>query len=138
MIATIHHKLFVASASVCMLVAASGAHAVTDCKGAVEVLGHSLRLVPYDKADLSVKARYSALDARPDRSVVITANGTVHHSRDGESRTTHFQFFHQFGAGSPHVAEQSQRVAVSWCSDKSPCRIDKVEATRVSCSVYAR
>lgn len=128
----------VACAALCLLAATPGAQALTKCNGAVEVLGHSLRLVPYDNAQLTVKAKYVAQDARADRIVVVSAAGTVHHARDGEKRTTPFQLSYQFQPNAPRVAEDATRVTVQWCAEKHPCQIDKIEFKNVSCTEFGK
>ncbi len=138
MTADFRRNLSISCVSLCLMSAASNTYAVTDCKGAVEVLKHSLRLIPYDNAKLSIDAKYTIVDAKPDRTVVVTADGIVHHSQNGEKRTTNFQFFYQFAVASARTAEETKRVDVRWCSDKNPCQIDQIEVSKVSCSEYGK
>jgi hypothetical protein len=138
MFAIVTRTLLAPYAIASLLAAAPVAQAITPCKGTIEVLGHSLRLVPYDNAQLTVKAKYSAPDARMDRIVSVVANAQVHHSRDGEKRVTHFQLANRFEPNAPRVAEGSQRVDVRWCSVKEPCQIDKIEFNNLSCSEYGK
>lgn len=138
MTAKFTRTLFAPCAALCLLAAAPAAQALTKCNGTIEVLNHSLRLVPYDNAQLTIKTRYAAPDARTDRIVVVIANAQIHHSRDGEKRTTHFQLTNQFQPNTPRVTEGTQRVDVRWCSVKEPCQIDKIEFNNVSCSEYGK
>ncbi|MES3011856.1 MAG: hypothetical protein V4738_13795 [Pseudomonadota bacterium] len=138
MFAAFTRQLLLLCAAVLLLAAAPGAQALTKCNGTIEVLGHSLRLVPHDNAQVTVKAKYAAPDTKPDRIVVVSANAQVHHSRDGEKRTTNFQLLYQFQPNAPRVAEDAKRVDVRWCSVKEPCQIDKIEFNNVSCTEYGK
>lgn len=138
MTAAIGRNFSIFCASLGLMTAASSAYAVTTCKGAVVVVNHSLRLIPFDNAKLTVQAKHTIVDAKADRTVVVGAPGIVHHSRDGEKRTTHFQFLHQFAPGTARTAEDTKQVSLQWCSDKSPCQIDQIEVGEVSCSEFGK
>lgn len=133
------YSLLVSCTSLCLLVAAPAARAITKCNGTVEVLDHSLRLVPFDNAQLTVEAKYTAIDSNPNRIVVVGATGaTVHHSRDGEKRTTPFQLTYQFQPNATRVVQDSTKVTVRWCTDKAPCKIDKIEFQNVTCNEFGK